>query len=70
MDAVTDADAICVLLRQSFGLTIHPATLRQWASRGHISRYGRDPVYHRTRYRIAEVLAHATKGVPRGGGTA
>lgn len=42
-------------LRRAYGVRLSPATIRQWAARGHIKTHG----FHRERYDLREVVQHA-----------
>lgn len=44
-------------LRRTWGVQLTPATIRQWAARGHIGSHS----LRRERYDLREIVAHAAK---------
>jgi hypothetical protein len=37
---LVDATVAALHIRQTYGVTVAPSTIRSWATRGHIARYG------------------------------
>jgi hypothetical protein len=62
---LVEADVAAAYLRQLTGHAYKPATLRQWAARGHIGRYGRRA--RATLYSLREIHIHVTGEDPYAG---
>jgi hypothetical protein len=53
---LVDSTVAAYYIQHAYGITLSPATIRSWATRGHIHRYGTDR--HGAHYDLNEIDAY------------